>query len=69
MESDPGQTDSLINSLHLSSTSFELTQASSLPGKPVRYNVNSLVLAGLFLGLLAGVVFILAGFPKGRSQG
>ncbi len=69
VESDPGQNDSLINSLHLSSTSYELTQAANLPGKPVRYNVNSLVLAGLFLGLLAGVIFFLAGFPKGRSQG
>ena len=68
-ESGSVDTDSLLNSLRLSSTSYELTQAASLPGAPVRYKVNSLVLTGILIGLLAGVLFFLAGFPKRRSQG
>ena len=54
-------------SLLVSHASFELTQTPSLPGKPVLFAQNLSGLAGVLLGLIAGLI-LLAIKPREVSQ-
>ncbi|HEY4692787.1 MAG TPA: hypothetical protein VIH16_05070, partial [Bellilinea sp.] len=43
---------------------YEVTQRATTPQSPVTYGRNNLVLAGLLIGLLAGIAVVTSGLPE-----
>jgi uncharacterized protein involved in exopolysaccharide biosynthesis len=47
---------------------YAVSQPATPPQVPVNYGRNNLVLAGLFIGLLAGITIVASGFPTRRPK-
>jgi len=47
---------------------YSVSQPATLPQAPVNYGRNNLVLAGLLIGLLAGITFVTSGFSTRRPK-
>ena len=53
----------MLSRLLASRISYQVTREASLPTHPVHYGVNTAVLAGALIGLLAAIILFVMGFP------